>query len=91
MKNSLIALSFCALAFAVRADEGMWLYNQPPRQLLRERHKFEAPMRDTPVQILRPPTRRVGSFVSEDGLLISNHHVGRTRCRNQHKGEELSP
>ena len=42
MKRSLLALLPCALAFAAAADEGMWLYNQPPRQLLRERHQFDA-------------------------------------------------
>ena len=30
------------MALGLRADEGMWLYNQPPRQLLRKRHQFDA-------------------------------------------------
>jgi len=77
MKRSLLALLPCALAFAAAADEGMWLYNQPPRQLLRERHQFDAS--DAWLEHLQKSSVRVGasgSFVSEDGLLISNHHVG---------------
>ena len=77
MKRSLLALLPCALAFAAAADEGMWLYNQPPRQLLRERHQFDAS--DAWLEHLQKSSVRIGasgSFVSEDGLLISNHHVG---------------
>lgn len=61
------------------ADEGMWLFNQPPRQILRDRYKFEA--NDAWLEHLQKASVRFnsggsGSFVSEDGLLISNHHVG---------------
>src|SRR6185295_4753539 len=79
MKRILFASSLCALTFAARADEGMWLFNQPPRQLLRERYQFDAT--DAWMEHLQKSSVRFnsggsGSFVSEDGLLISNHHVG---------------
>ncbi len=69
----------CAPAFAARADEGMWLFNQPPRELLRERYQFDPA--DSWLEHLQKSSVRFnsggsGSFVSEDGLLISNHHVG---------------
>ena len=42
MKSLLIASMLCAAAFATRADEGMWLFNQPPRQVLQARYQFAA-------------------------------------------------
>ncbi len=62
-----------------RADEGMWLFNQPPREWLRTRHQFDPT--DAWLERLQKASVRFnsggsGSIVSEDGLLISNHHVG---------------
>jgi len=78
MKRTLPALSICLLVLAARADEGLWLFNQPPRELLRERYQFDAT--DAWLEHLQKASVHVGgasgSFVSEDGLLISNHHVG---------------
>ena len=37
MKTSLPTMLSCALALGACADEGLWLFNQPPRELLRER------------------------------------------------------
>ncbi len=67
------------LAFSAHADEGMWLFNQPPREILKERYQFDAT--DAWLDHLQKSSVRFnsggsGSFVSEDGLLISNHHVG---------------
>lgn len=64
---------------AVDADEGMWLFNAPPRELLQKQYGFKAT--DEWLEHVRKSSVRFnsggsGSFVSEDGLIISNHHVG---------------
>ena len=79
MKFTFTALLLFALTVTVRADEGMWLYNQPPRQLLQERYQFDAT--DPWLEHLQRSSVRFGSggsgcFLSENGLLISNQHVG---------------
>ncbi|HZV36905.1 MAG TPA: S46 family peptidase [Verrucomicrobiae bacterium] len=79
MKYIWVVLGFLMTANFARADEGMWLFNQPPREILRERYQFDAT--DEWLEHLQKASVRFnsggsGSFISEDGLLISNHHVG---------------
>src|SRR5437868_7458265 len=61
------------------ADEGMWLFNNPPLQQLKAKYHFEP----TPqwLEHLQKASVRFnsggsGSFVSASGLCITNHHVG---------------
>lgn len=61
------------------ADEGMWLFNNPPLKQLKEKYQFEP----TPqwLEHLQKSSVRFnsggsGSFVSANGLCITNHHVG---------------
>src|SRR6187431_256014 len=61
------------------ADEGMWLYNDAPRAQLKERYGFDAS--DAWLEHLQKSSVRFnsggsGSFISADGLILSNHHVG---------------
>lgn len=77
MKLSLLAVMVVGFVSFSRADEGMWLFNQPPREILRQRYQFDPS--DAWLEHLQKSSVRIGasgSFVSEDGLLISNHHVG---------------
>jgi hypothetical protein len=62
------------------ADEGMWLFTNPPREALKVRHGFEPT--DAWLDHLRLASVKFGTggsaeFVSEEGLILSNHHVGR--------------
>jgi hypothetical protein len=61
------------------ADEGLWLFNNPPKAHLKKKYDFDAPQ--TWYDHLQKSSVRFnsggsGSFVSADGLVMTNHHVG---------------
>ena len=60
------------------ADDGMWTFDNPPRKQWKERYKFEPT--DAWLEHLRLASVRLndggsGSFVSPDGLMVTNQHV----------------
>jgi hypothetical protein len=76
-----LALMTTVLMVAALADgdEGMWLINNPPRAQLKERYGFE--ISDEWLAHLQQASVRFnnggsGSFVSSNGLIMTNHHVG---------------
>jgi hypothetical protein len=61
------------------ADEGMFLLTNPPRELLKQKYQFE--LTDAWLERVQHASVRFnsggsGSFVSADGLAVTNHHVG---------------
>src|ERR1051326_7570847 len=73
------ALLMSALVSSLQADEGMWLFNNPPRKLLKEKYGFDATdawLEHVQKSSVRFNSGGSGSFVSQDGPGISNHHVG---------------
>ncbi len=76
---ALLTLTVVLLAGTSRADEGMWLYTAPPLKQLKERYGFEPDakwLEHLQKSSIRFPNGS-GSFVSADGLVMTNQHVGR--------------
>src|SRR4051794_19490026 len=62
----------------LRADEGMWLFTNPPTKILKDKYKFE-PTKEWLEHVQKSCVRfphGSGSFVSANGLAMTNHHVG---------------
>ena len=70
-------LFLCALALPAVADEGMWLFNQFPKDQVKEKYGFE--VADQFLENLRLASLRIGggsgSFVSPKGLVFTDHRV----------------
>ncbi|MDR1923698.1 MAG: S46 family peptidase [Planctomycetaceae bacterium] len=75
-----VGLSFVSLC----ADEGMWLFENPPKQQLKEKYGFD--LSDEWLLHVRLSSVRFGrsgsaSFVSPAGLIMTNHHVGASQLQ----------
>ena len=81
-RSLIVVLVSLVLLGKTSADEGMWLFNNPPTKLLQEKYNFSA-TKDWLEHVQRSSVRfnsgGSGSFVSADGLVMTNHHVG-TDC-----------
>jgi nicotinamide mononucleotide adenylyltransferase len=74
-----VICSIVPFAASAPADEGMWLFNAPPLKQLKEKYQFEPTLQW--LEHLQKASVRFnsggsGSFVSANGLVITNHHVG---------------
>src|SRR5437868_8291955 len=79
MASRFLTLLPLFIAATALADEGMWLFNNPPLKQLKEKYRFE-PSSQWLERLQKASVRfnsgGSGSFVSANGLCITNHHVG---------------
>ena len=82
---------FCLGATWPMPDEGMWTFDNPPLRQLKERYDF------TPTQEWLDHIRLAsvrfndggsGSFVSPNGLVLTNHHVARGQLQKMSSQEK---
>lgn len=68
-----------SVAGLCHADEGMWLLNAFPKQAVESKYHFQVTdqfLDHMRLSAVRFNSGGTGSFVSPDGLLFTNHHVG---------------
>ncbi len=79
LKFASLLAAAAILTPALRADDGMWLFSAPPRQILKDKYGFD--LTDAWLEHVQKASVRFNSggsasLVSGDGLVITNHHVG---------------
>src|SRR5882762_9799463 len=66
------------LNFSAVADEGMWTFNNVPRAEIKKRYGFEvtdAWLKKVQLASVRFNNGGSGSFVSPNGLVLTNYHI----------------
>jgi S1-C subfamily serine protease len=75
----LLALfSFQTLHFTALADEGMWPFNNVPRAEIKKKYGFEITdewLKKVQLASVRFNNGGSGSFVSPNGLVLTNYHI----------------
>ena len=87
---AILAAAVLAAAPVIRAEEGMWTFDNPPLKQLAAKYNFH-PTQEW-LDHLRLSSVRLndggsGSFVSPDGLLLTNHHVARGQLQKNSTAE----
>src|SRR5262249_41732391 len=73
----LAPLAALTLALAARADEGMWTFDNFPSKKVQQKYGFApdaAWLQEAQLSSVRLAGGCSGSFVSPDGLVMTNHH-----------------
>src|ERR1700690_694380 len=82
------AMAFCAVQAV--AEEGMWTFDNPPLKQLKDKYNFvpdKAWLDHVRLSSARLNDGGSGSFVSPNGLLLTNHHVARGQLQKNSTAE----
>ncbi len=86
----LLPATLLLAAPALHAEEGMWTFDNPPLKQLAEKYNFhptQAWLDHLRLSSVRLNDGGSGSFVSPDGLLLTNHHVARGQLQKNSTAE----
>ncbi len=86
----LLAMTVVAASGSAMADEGMWTLNHLPVKQLQKKYGFTPTpqwVRHVQLSALRLAGGCSGSFVSADGLVMTNHHCANA-CLSQLSGKD---
>jgi hypothetical protein len=87
---SLLAAALITATPAVHAEEGMWTFDNLPLKQLAAKYNFhpsQAWLDHLRLSSVRLNDGGSGSFVSPDGLLLTNHHVARGQLQKNSSAE----
>ncbi len=79
VKKALFCGFILKFAWLVYADNGIWLLNEFPRAAVKAKYGFDASdrfLKNLQFGSVRFSNGGSGSFVSGDGMVFTNHHVG---------------
>src|SRR4026207_2382479 len=74
---ALLLAAFTFQSLPVAADEGMWTFNNVPRETIKQKYGFEVTddwLKKVQLASVRFPNGS-GSFVSPNGLVLTNYHI----------------
>ena len=92
----------CALLLAVftfqtipvaAVDEGMWTFNNVPREDIKEKYGFDVTdewLHKVQLASVRFNNGGSGSFVSPNGLVLTNYHIVEDIVGNEHARERYA-
>ncbi len=85
-----LSLAIASVAPLALADEGMWTFNQLPLDKIEKNYGFR-PSQDWIEHVMKSSLRIAaggsGSFVSANGLILTNHHVAADTLQNVSSAE----
>jgi Peptidase S46 len=80
----LLSVAVITVATSSSAEEGMWTFDNPPINQLQDHYGFQptqAWLNHVRLSSVRLNDGGSGSFVSPNGLLLTNHHVARNQLQ----------